>query len=551
MKSSTRSLARGALARAAGSVCSLSRKLHPLLTAFAALPLVAGAVTYNNSAITGDASVATQVSTANTYTHRINLNASSTVTVNGVAFQFGTGNGGGAQAAKNYTFTSFNNAATNFNSSATGNMHTLLATRGTNTSSASYAVTLTGLTAGTSYVFALFTDSAHGIGRNWYRVSQNIDATTYDLDFSAGGVNSSRLLTVGYTASGSSVTFTFTRLTGTGSTDSTSWIGFAGFVNYATATGTAPTITTQPGAVTATTGTFATFTVAASGSPTLSYQWKKNGATIAGATAAIYTINPVQAADAGSYTVVVSNSYGSVTSATAALTVTTRQTAERATVSGAFDFNYLLYRPGGYHPTNGAAWPVVIFLHGYGERSYGKTNPMDPAHLNLLKVYGPPLRIEQGHNYPFLVVAPQCWDTWWQGGQLESFIDWLELNYHIDPSRVYLTGLSMGAFGVWDLCQRAPTRYAAIVPISAAPASDPSSPNYTLAPALHDLPIWAFHGANDPLYSVPQLQSYLDLIRNAGGNPLVTIYTTSPGNVHDAWVPAYANDDWCNWMLTH
>jgi predicted peptidase len=135
--------------------------------------------------------------------------------------------------------------------------------------------------------------------------------------------------------------------------------------------------------------------------------------------------------------------------------------------------------------------------------------------------------------------------------ELESFIDWLKTNHHIDPARIYLTGLSMGAFGVWDLCQRQPTRYAAIVPISAAPDSSPSSPNYTLAPALHDLPIWAFHGANDPLYSVAQLQSYLDLIRNAGGSPLVTIYTTSPGNVHDAWVPTYANDDWCNWLLQH
>jgi len=517
------------------------------------LPLPASATTFSSAAIASDASVASQVSTGKTYTHAINLNASSTVTVNSVPFGFGTGNGGGSQPAKNYTFSSFNSAVTNFNSTATGNIHTLLATRGTNTNSATYVITLSGLTSGTAYTFALFTDSAHGPGRNWYRVSQNADASTYDLDFSAGGVNSSRLLTASYTATGASVTFTLTRLTGQGSpgvTDATSWIGFAGFVNYA-AGSTPPVITSQPASLTVTTGTYATFSVAATGAPAPTFQWKKNGAAVAGATAATYTINPALAADAGSYTVTVTNAAGSVTSNAAVLTVTSRETAERATVAGAFDFNYLLYRPAGYHPTNGPAWPVVIFLHGYGERSYGTANPMDPAHLNDLKIYGPPLRIEGGHDYPFLVVSPQCWGSWWQGAELESFIDWLELNYHIDPSRIYLTGLSMGGFGVWDLCQRDPTRYAAIVPISAAPDSSPSSPNYTLAPALHNLPIWAFHGANDPIYSVAALQSYLDLIRNAGGSPLVTIYTTSPGNGHDAWVPTYASDDWCNWLLTH
>jgi hypothetical protein len=202
-----------------------------------------------------------------------------------VAFGFGTGNGGGSQPARNYTLTAFNNTVTNFNSTATGNIHTLLATRGTNTSSASYAVTLSGLTAGTAYTFALFTDSSHGVGRNWYRVSQNVDATTYDLDFSAGGVNSSRLLTVSYTATSSSVTFTLTRLTGQGSpgiTDATSWIGFAGFVNYSTAG--APVITAQPESLTVTTGTYATFSVSATGTPSLTFQWKKNGATISGAT---------------------------------------------------------------------------------------------------------------------------------------------------------------------------------------------------------------------------------------------------------------------------
>lgn len=190
-------------------------------------------ILYSVAAITSDASLATHVAKANDYTHKIDLNASTAVTVNGVAFEYGTGNGSGTQSAKNYTLTSFSYTDTTFNSSATGNIHTVLATRGTNTNSATYTLTLTGVTAGERYTFVLFNDSSHSAGRGWYRISQNIDATTYDVDFSAGGVGSSRALAIAYTATSSSVTFTFTRRDGVGTTNSSSWIGFAGFVNYA------------------------------------------------------------------------------------------------------------------------------------------------------------------------------------------------------------------------------------------------------------------------------------------------------------------------------
>jgi predicted esterase len=422
----------------------------------------ASPTTFAVDTLVSDATAATHLAASNTYTHAINFNASSTVTVNGVAFGTGTGNGGGAQAAKNYTFSAFSHTFTNFNSSATGGIHTLLATYGTNTSSASYALTLTGLTPGRRYTLALFTNSAHGPGKNWYRVSQSVDANTIDVDFSAAGTNSSRMLAIAYSATSSSVTFTFTRLDGVGTTGS-SWVGFAGFANYEVSV--------------------------------------------------------------------------------------PRQTAQRATVTGQFDFNYLLYLPQGYDPASTTKWPLLVFLHGMGERSNGETAPMDPVHLGKLRAVGPPLRIEQGAEFPFLVVSPQCAGSWWQGVELEAFIQDLVARYRIDRTRIYLTGMSMGAFGVYDLAQRQPSRYAAIAPVSAAPQVDAG--NSAAAPRLRDLPIWAFHGASDPLYSVSSLQAYLDLVRGAGGNPTVTIYTSSPGNVHDSWVPAYADDALYAWLLTH
>lgn len=187
---------------------------------------------YSVTTLVSDATAIAHVNASNTYTHAININAASVVTVNGLAFGYGTGNGGGSQPAKQYAFSTFNNAINNFASSATGNINTLLATRATHTTSATYTLTLSNLVAGRRYTLALFNDSSHGAGRNWYRVSQNVDNVTFDVDFSAGGVGSSRMLVASYTAIASSVTFTFTRLDGVGTTDSGSWVGFAGFVNY-------------------------------------------------------------------------------------------------------------------------------------------------------------------------------------------------------------------------------------------------------------------------------------------------------------------------------
>ena len=84
---------------------------------------------------------------------------------------------------------------------------------------------------------------------------------------------------------------------------------------------TAPAFTTQPASQTVTVGTAATFTAAASGTPVPTYQWKKDGTTISGATSASYNIASTAMTDAGSYTVVATNAAGSVTSAAATLTV--------------------------------------------------------------------------------------------------------------------------------------------------------------------------------------------------------------------------------------
>jgi predicted peptidase len=115
---------------------------------------------------------------------------------------------------------------------------------------------------------------------------------------------------------------------------------------------------------------------------------------------------------------------------------------------------YLLSLPKGYGEKD-QQWPLMLFLHGAGERG---------SDLNLVKQHGPPKLIEQGKDLPFIVVSPQCpTGLWWPEllDTLNALLDEIESKYDVDPSRVYLTGLSMGGFGSWSLACDQPERFAA------------------------------------------------------------------------------------------
>ena len=119
--------------------------------------------------------------------------------------------------------------------------------------------------------------------------------------------------------------------------------------------------------------------------------------------------------------------------------------------------DYLLYLPADYDKQD--AWPLLLFLHGAGERG---------DDLELVKKHGPPKLIEQGKPFPFIVVSPQCpkdgsWST--RPLELTALLDDIAAKYKVDRDRVYLSGLSMGGFGTWLLAGYAPERFAAILPI--------------------------------------------------------------------------------------
>jgi predicted peptidase len=195
---------------------------------------------------------------------------------------------------------------------------------------------------------------------------------------------------------------------------------------------------------------------------------------------------------------------------------------------------YLLYLPEGYGQ-KGKKWPLMMFLHGAGERG---------DNLELVKKHGLTKLIEQGKKFDFIIVSPQCPEhQWWpaKADVLIAMLSDIESKYDVDTDRVYLTGLSMGGFGSWTLGCCFPQRFAAIAPICGGGEK-------LLAPAMKNLPIWAFHGAKDPVVPLIRSQEMVDAVNAAGGNAKLTVY---PNAEHDSWTQTYNDPTLYEWFLSH
>lgn len=197
-------------------------------------------------------------------------------------------------------------------------------------------------------------------------------------------------------------------------------------------------------------------------------------------------------------------------------------------------FGYLLFLPKDYGKDE-RKWPVMLFLHGAGERG---------DDLKLVKVHGPPKIVEQRPDFPFIVVSPQCaTNHWWPGDVqqhlLTELLDHVLMRFNADPQRVVVTGLSMGGFGSWTLTARHPNRFAAAVPICGG--GDPDD-----APKLKNLPFWVFHGAKDVGVPLKLSEDMVSAIQKVGGNAKLTVY---PEAGHDSWTETYNNQAVYDWLL--
>lgn len=207
------------------------------------------------------------------------------------------------------------------------------------------------------------------------------------------------------------------------------------------------------------------------------------------------------------------------------------------TVSVHAKLDYLLYLPEQV-PTSGKKRPLMLFLHGAGERG---------DDLERVKRNGPPMLVEQGKDFPFIIASPQCpKDISWSHPEniiaLNALIDELVANYPVDESRIVLTGLSMGGFGTWVLAASYPGRFAAIAPICGGAGR-------MMARPLVNMPTWVFHGAKDKVVPLSQSQEMVDALKEKGSTRVK--FTVYPETGHNSWVEAYNNPELYKWLLTH
>jgi predicted peptidase len=201
-----------------------------------------------------------------------------------------------------------------------------------------------------------------------------------------------------------------------------------------------------------------------------------------------------------------------------------------AVIEKTVSLDYLFYTPEGYEDPR-ETWPLVIFLHGAGERG---------DDLEKVKAHGPPKHVANGKTYPFILVAPQCpRDEYWDIDALQALLQSIKAEHRVDADRIYLTGLSMGGYGTWRWGGTHPEEFAALLPICGGGRESD-------AERLATVPVWAFHGDEDEAVRLKESRKMVDAVNAAGGDAGLTVY---PGVGHDSWTRTYANPEVVEWML--
>lgn len=207
---------------------------------------------------------------------------------------------------------------------------------------------------------------------------------------------------------------------------------------------------------------------------------------------------------------------------------------------------YRLLKP--VNPNAFDRFPLIIFLHGAGER--GNDNEAQIKHIQDL-VLDPKYR----GKYPCYVLAPQCpKNEWWASIKKDKtfaedpskamaltieLIEKIIREFPIDESRIYITGVSMGGYGTWELISRFPHKFAAAVPVCGGGDSK-------VAESIKHIPIWAFHGSLDQVVLPNESRRMIQAIQRAGGRPG---YTEYPDVQHASWVQTYQEPHLLPWLF--
>ena len=222
-------------------------------------------------------------------------------------------------------------------------------------------------------------------------------------------------------------------------------------------------------------------------------------------------------------------------------------------------YKYQVFVPDNWSPRQ--RWPIILFLHGAGERG-------SDGFIQTQVGIGEALRKNRS-RFPAIVVMPQCQnDRWWSMPDMEELalatLAAATKEFKGDPRRTYLTGISMGGYGTWDIAAKNPHKFAAIVPISGgitlpkrllqtepeliAAGPDNVAASYTnVAAKIGKTPVWIFHGRDDDVVPPQDSRKLFSALKKTGDE---VRYTEYPGVGHSAWEKAYADQNLTTWLLS-
>lgn len=224
---------------------------------------------------------------------------------------------------------------------------------------------------------------------------------------------------------------------------------------------------------------------------------------------------------------------------------------------GSTEYRYRVFVPRGWSKKK--KWPVVLFLHGAGERGDDNTAQT--------RVGIGPAILRQQDSFSSIVILPQCpRNRWWTDPEMQTLalkaLEQAATEFHGDNKRTYLTGLSMGGYGSWAIASANPKKFAAIgvvcggvrvppgakVPEAARSFENQPDPYGAVATKIGKTPVWIFHGGADPVVPVTESRKMVEALKARKGN---VRYNEYEGVGHNSWDKAYGEQEFFPWLLSH
>jgi predicted peptidase len=188
--------------------------------------------------------------------------------------------------------------------------------------------------------------------------------------------------------------------------------------------------------------------------------------------------------------------------------------------------------------------PVILFLHGIGQRGEGGFIPSDGAAAVFARQY-----LEQ---LPAVALFPQCRKgRYWHNPDMERMVlaelEQTRAEFGADPKRLYLAGVSMGGFGAWHLAAEHPGKFAAVISIC---GGSPLTTGDRFAPVARKVgrtPVWVFHGSEDRVVPVSESRRMVEALKSVEGSRVR--YSEYAGVGHNVWLNAVAEPGLLPWLL--